>query len=45
MPAEVDRLKRGFVPVQMEHKWFIYFEGDWLRFHRSWTGAFIMVCA
>lgn len=25
----------------MEDKWFIYFDDCWLRFHRSWTGAFI----
>lgn len=22
----------------MEDTWFIYFENDWLYFHRSWTG-------
>ena len=35
---EYENLKRGFVPMQMEDKWFIYFEDDWLHFHRSWTG-------
>jgi hypothetical protein len=25
----------------MEDKWFIYFAEGWLRFHRSWTGAYI----
>ncbi|ELP32528.1 hypothetical protein RBSWK_03541 [Rhodopirellula baltica SWK14] len=25
----------------MEDKWFIYRDGDWLYFHRSWTGALI----
>jgi hypothetical protein len=40
-PAEGENLKRGFVPVQMEDKWFIYFEKGWLHFHRSWTGAYI----
>ena len=29
---------KGFIPQQMEDKWFIYFENDWLYFHRSWTG-------
>lgn len=38
---ETERLKHGLVPEGMEDKWFIYFEDDWLRFHRSWTGAFI----
>ena len=31
----------GLVPGQMEDKWFVYYEDGWLRFHRSWTGAFI----
>lgn len=31
-------LTRGLIPQQMEDKWFIYFESDWLYFHRSWTG-------
>lgn len=38
---ETDQLKLGLVPDQMEDKWFIYFEDGWLRFHRSWTGAYI----
>jgi len=32
------RLALGLVPRQMEDKWFIYLEDDWLHFHRSWTG-------
>ena len=39
--AAATRLRRGLVPVAMEDKWFIYLEGGWLRFHRSWTGNFI----
>jgi hypothetical protein len=39
--AEAKQLIIGLVPEQMEDKWFIYYEDDWLRFHRSWTGAFI----
>ena len=35
---EYESLKRGFIPMQMEDKWLIYFEDDWLHFHRSWTG-------
>jgi hypothetical protein len=38
---EAEQLVLGFVPEHMEDKWFIYFENGWLRFHRSWTGAFI----
>lgn len=29
---------RGFVPVAMEQKWFVYYEDGAIRFHRSWTG-------
>jgi O-acetyl-ADP-ribose deacetylase (regulator of RNase III) len=32
------RLALGLLPRQMEDKWFIYLEQDWLYFHRSWTG-------
>jgi len=31
-------LKKGLIPHEMEDKWFIFFEDDWLYFHRSWTG-------
>ena len=36
-----DRIARGIVPQQMEDKWFIYLENDWLFVHRSWTGVCI----
>jgi hypothetical protein len=39
--AEAEQLMEGLVPKEMEDKWFIYFADDWLRFHRSWTGAYI----
>jgi hypothetical protein len=39
--ADAEQIMRGFTPRTMEDKWFIYYEGGWLRFHRSWTGAFI----
>jgi hypothetical protein len=39
--AETEMLVLGLVPQDMEDKWFIYFEGPWLLFHRSWTGACI----
>src|SRR5579883_2843476 len=35
---EYERLQLGRIPQQMEDKWFIYFEDNWLFFHRSWTG-------
>lgn len=36
--AEIDSIKLGFAPREMQDKWFIYFENDVLYFHRSWTG-------
>jgi ADP-ribosyl-[dinitrogen reductase] hydrolase len=32
------KLVNGLIPHQMEDKWFIFYENDWLYFHRSWTG-------
>ena len=31
-------LRRGFVPTEMEDKWFVFEDEGWLYFHRSWTG-------
>ena len=39
--AAAEQLMLGLVPDQMEDKWFVYFDDGWLRFHRSWTGAFV----
>jgi len=39
--AEAAQIKHGFVPEEMEDKWFIYFDEGWLFFHRSWNGALI----
>ena len=39
--ADFKRIKRGFIPREMEDKWFIFFEEPWLYFHRSWTGKCI----
>jgi hypothetical protein len=35
---EYQRLQMGVIPHQMEDKWHIHFEENWLFFHRSWTG-------
>ena len=35
------RMELGFVPEDMEDRWFIFNENDWLYFHRSWTGTCI----
>ena len=36
--AEGERMREGHVPLDMDDKWFIYFEDGWLYFHRSWSG-------
>ncbi|MBP5256405.1 MAG: hypothetical protein J6Z80_05035 [Clostridia bacterium] len=36
--GEMDALRRGNVPREMEDKWFWYMEGDTLFAHRNWTG-------
>lgn len=35
---ELDVLSLGHVPKAMEDHWFMYFDGEALCFHRSWTG-------
>jgi len=35
---QYNKLKIGLIPYVMEDKWFIFFENNWLYFHRSWTG-------
>jgi hypothetical protein len=35
---EFERIKRGLIPLNMEDRWFVFFEEPWLYFHRSWTG-------
>lgn len=39
--AEVETLKRGLIPQQMEDKWFGILRHDALDFYRSWTGHHI----
>ncbi len=35
---EMDALRLGNIPKEMEDKWFWYMEGSTLWAHRSWTG-------
>lgn len=35
---EFQKIQMGLIPMQMEDKWFIFYEEGWLYFHRSWTG-------
>src|SRR5262245_22942619 len=36
---EYEQISFGLIPRQMEDKWFIFLEDDWLYLHRSWTGT------
>ena len=38
---QMETLKRGHIPREMEDKWFWYMRGDTLYAHRSWTGCCI----
>jgi len=38
---EYAQISLGFIPQEQQDKWFIYLEGEWLHFHRSWTGSCI----
>jgi hypothetical protein len=38
---EAERIQLGLTSEEMEDKWHIYFEADWLKFHRSWTGVYL----
>lgn len=35
---EKEWLELGFIPLQMEDKWFVYMENNSIHFLRSWTG-------
>ena len=37
--AQMNTLRKGHIPREMEDKWFWYMEGDTLYAHRSWTGV------
>lgn len=37
-PEELDRLRRGHTPEEMEDKWFLFFEDGVFYACRSWTG-------
>jgi hypothetical protein len=40
-PAEFERISRGFIPRDMDDRWFAFLDGDTLNIHRSWTGICI----
>lgn len=36
--AEMAQIRKGYMPLEMEHKWFGWYEEPILSLHRSWTG-------
>ena len=42
-PLDSLLIARGFIPQEMEEKWFVYMEAGHLLFRRSWTGTLIYV--
>lgn len=38
-PQEMTQIALGFVPVDQQDRWFLYFDDAWLHVHRSWTGT------
>ena len=40
---QIKKIQHGYVPEEMEDKWFIYWEKDTLSFHRSWTGYCVYI--
>lgn len=40
---DADKMMNGYLPKEMEDKWFIYFHKGRLYFHRSWTGYCIFM--
>ena len=41
--SDMDLIKEGHKPQEMEDKWFMYFEDKKLYIHRSWTGYCIYI--
>lgn len=40
---QMDILRHGNIPQEMEDKWFWYMEGNKLYAHRSWTGFCVYI--
>jgi len=38
-PDEMERIRFGFAPPDMDYKWFMYYRDGVLSMHRSWTGT------
>lgn len=40
---DVKRLKKGHCPMEMEDRWFYYYEDGKVYYHRSWSGNCIYI--
>src|SRR6478672_8534096 len=40
---EIQLMQSGFVPEDMDDRWFVYWQSDTLFFHRTWSGFCIYV--
>ena len=40
---QLDMIKRGVRPEEMEEKWFIYYDNSNLYIYRSWTGICVFI--
>lgn len=41
--SDLEYIKEGHKPQEMEDKWFMYYEDNHLFIHRSWTGYCIYI--
>lgn len=40
---EIESLRIGIIPQNMDDRWFCYMEGNNLFWHRSWTGCCVFI--
>jgi 8-oxo-dGTP diphosphatase len=41
--SQMERIRKGHKPTDMDDRWFVYFENNNLYLHRSWTGYCVYV--
>ena len=41
---EYEQISRGAIPWDMDHKWLIFLEEDWLYYYRGWSPFCIYQC-
>lgn len=40
---KIARIKKGHLPMEMEDRWFSYYEDGKAYYHRSWSGNCILI--